>query len=296
MPMSPFKKHIFISIAIVASAGAAYSSHADEMDGGSYLSKLMDQRLVTLSGHCMVSVKPDFASITVVLDGEGSTPDEAHQMLAGMRDKTLALIAKHHGRHKQQEILRMMRSSDPVSAPIALSSSGPSGAQPSSANIFVFSQRLDLEFPLAADVDAVLHTLNKMDIKRIGRHAVASATVTRSAQPQPVVFYGFSDPEKMAEVAHQQCRLQAVENWCKTKATVDHQSKCIGEIKRSLNRFTTQNMSLHSISRNPGYTGSGNISLSYPFKPTVLAQMVLVGREPVELSGTINLRHGGLPN
>jgi len=282
-------------VTLFASAGAVTSSYADEVISGPYVSKLMDQRLVTMSGQCLVSVKPDHASITIVLDGEGSTPDEAHQMLAGLRDKTQALIARHHGKYKQQEIQRMMRSSDPAPSQAAMSLSSPGSGQPSSVNTFVYSQRVDLELPMTVDVDAVLLALHKSGIRRIGRIAAVSSAYVRSTQPQPVVFYGFSDPEKVAETAHQQCRVQAVEYWCKTKATAEHQEKCVAEIKMSLSRFMTQSMSLQPVSRNPGYPGIGNISLSYPFKPAVLSQMVVSGREPVELSGNITLRQSGMP-
>lgn len=266
-------------------------SRAAEVEPGGYLSRLMGNR-ISINGQCTVTVKPDMASITVGLDGEGDTPEEARRSMDGLRGKVRALAAQHRGQVREQEMIRMMRGGDPLPA------AAPSGAPammnlPAAGKTFVFSQRLDLEFPLSVDVDAILLGLNRAGIKRIGRTAMMVGYYGRHLPPQPVVFYGFREPEKMAEHAHQQCRVQAVEKWCQTQAPADRQGECVGELKRALVRLTTQNMSLRSMNPASGYPGAGAMYINYPFQPAMMQQMALLGREPMELTGSIYLRYAG---
>ncbi|MEK6770591.1 MAG: SIMPL domain-containing protein [Pseudomonadota bacterium] len=267
-------------------------SRAAEVDPSGYLSRLMGNR-ISITGQCTVTVKPDVASITVGLDGEGDTPDEARRAMDDLRGKIRALVSGHRGQVKEQEMIRMMRSGDPLPVSVVPPGMPVMPSAPATGKTFVFSQRLDLEFPLSADVDAILLGLNKAGVKRIGRLAMMAGYYGRQLPPQPVVFYGFREPEKMAERAHQQCRLQAVEKWCQTQAPADRQGECVGELKRVLDRLTTQNMSLRSVATTAGYPGAGMFYLNYPFQSAMIQQLTLLGREPVELTGTIYLRYAG---
>ncbi len=267
-------------------------SRAAEVDPSGYLSRLMGNR-ISINGQCTVTVKPDLASITVGLDGEGDTPDEARRAMDDVRGKIRALASGHRGQVKEQELIRLMRSGDPLPVPAATPGMPVMPPAPAAGKTFVFSQRLDLEFPLSADVDAILLGLNKAGVKRVGRSAMMVGYYGRHMPPQPVVFYGFREPEKMAERAHQQCRVQAVEKWCQTQAPADRQGECVGELRRVLDRLGTQNMSLRSVAATSGYPGAGMLYLNYPFQPAMMQQMVLLGREPVELTGTIYLRYAG---
>lgn len=267
-------------------------SRAAEVDPSGYLSRLMGNR-ISITGQCTVTVKPDVASITVGLDGEGDTPDEARRAMDDLRGKIRALVSGHRGQVKEQEMIRMMRSGDPLPVSAVPPGIPVMPSAPATGKTFVFSQRLDLEFPLSADVDAILLGLNKAGVKRIGRLAMMAGYYGRQLPPQPVVFYGFREPEKMAERAHQQCRVQAVEKWCQTQAPADRQGECVGELKRVLERLTTQNMSLRSVAATTGYPGAGMFYLNYPFQAAMIQQLTLLGREPVELTGNIYLRYAG---
>ncbi len=267
-------------------------SRAAEVEPSGYLSRLMGNR-ISINGQCTVTVKPDMASITVGLDGEGDTPEEARLSMDGLRGKIRALATQHRGQVRAHEMIRMMRAGDPLPAAAV-----PPGAQaminmPVAGKTFVFSQRLDMEFPLSTDVDAILLGLNQAGVKRIGRTAMMAGYYGRHLPPQPVVFYGFREPEKMAEHAHQQCRVQAVEKWCQTQAPADRQGECVGELRRVLVRLTTQNMSLRSMNTASGYPGAGALYINYPFQSAMMQQMALLGREPVELTGSIYLRYAG---
>lgn len=88
-------------------------SRAAEVDPSGYLSRLMGNR-ISITGQCTVTVKPDVASITVGLDGEGDTPDEARRAMDDLRGKIRALVSGHRGQVKEQEMIRMMRSGDPL--------------------------------------------------------------------------------------------------------------------------------------------------------------------------------------
>lgn len=283
-----------IASAVLVSSVLSPVSRAAEVDPGGYLSRLMGNR-ISITGLCTVTFKPDLASITVGLDGEGETPAEARSAMDDLRGKIRALAAQHRGQVKEQEMIRMMRSGDPLPVPAVQPGMSAMMPVPAAGKTFVFSQRLDMEFPLSVDVDAVLLGLNKAGVKRIGRGAMTVGYYGRHMPPQPVVFYGFREPEKMAERAHQQCRVQAVEKWCQTQAPADRQGECVGELRRALGRLTTQNMSLRPVAATTGYPGVGMFYLNYPFQPAMMQQLAVLGREPVELTGSIHLRYAG-PN
>ena len=283
---------LILAGAVLMFAALSPVTRAAEVDRNGYLSRLMGQR-IAITGQCTVTVKPDEASITVGLDGEGDTPEEARRAMDAVRGKIRALAGEHRGRVKEQEMIRMMRGGDPLPTPALPPGMSVMPPAPAPGKTFVFSQRLDLEFPLSAGVDAILLGLNKAGVKRIGRLAMMAGYYGRQLPPQPVVFYGFREPEKMAERAHQQCRLQAVEKWCQTQAPADRQGECVGELKRVLDRLTTQSMSLRSVATTAGYPGAGMFYLNYPFQPAMIQQMTLLGRQPVELTGSIYLRYAG---
>lgn len=293
MSLSMIARAVFaIASAVLMFSVLSPVSRAAEVDPSGYLSRLMGNR-ISITGQCTVTVKPDAASITVGLDGEGDTPEEARVAMDGLRAKIRALASAQRGQVKEQEMIRMMRSGDPLPVPAVQPGMPAMMPVPAAGKTFVFSQRLDMEFPLSADVDAILLGLNKAGVKRIGRQAMTAGYYGRHLPPQPVVFYGFREPEKMAEHAHQQCRVQAVEKWCQTQAPADRQGECVGELKRVLDRLTTQNMSLRPMAAMAGYPGAGTFYLNYPFQPAMMQQMALLGREPIELTGSIYLRYAG---
>jgi hypothetical protein len=282
---------LMVVLAALCLSVVAPATPAAEIDRYGYLARLASQR--SLSGQCTVTVKPDEASITVGLDGEGDTPVEARQSMDALRGRIQALVAQHRGRIQEHEMIRMMRSGDPLPAPAVAPGAGPVSVVAPAGKTFVFSQRLDLEFPIAADVDVILLGLNKAGVKRIGRHALTAGYYGRHLPPQPVVFYGFREPDKLAERVHQHCRAQALEKWCQTQAPGDRLRECVTELKRVLDRFPTQNMSLRTTTASSGYPGAGNFHVSYPYQPLAAQHMVLMGREPVELAGSIYLRYTG---
>jgi len=269
------------------------AAQAAEIDRYGYLSRLMSQR-ISISGQCKVTVKPDEATIVIGLDGDGNTPVEARRELNALVGKVRSLVSRHNGRVQEHDLVRMMRGGDATPVPGMARPNMPMVATPPDKPLpaFVFVQRLDLEFPLSADVDSVLVGLNKLGIKRIGRMAMTYAYYGRHMPPQPVVFYGFREPEKMFDRAHQQCRDQALKLWCEKQAPSDRQSECLGELRRIAPRLTTKNMSLRTITTSGGYPGQ-SFYLNYPFQPAQLERTLLFGDKPVELHGNIYLRYTG---
>ncbi len=277
-----FPGYAFFFLALTTFSGVQGALAAPTESIG-YVAKLINQ---PIHGQCSATLNPDRAVISVIIMGEGDKPATAKQQLAALERKAREIAAGTNAHVQSFELVRYARGA-PAAMP-AVPYGAPLPKPPANASAFVFIQRLDLEFPLNADVDSVLDKLVGAGINRFGK--MITPHQVYAYQPTATVRYVVSDPRKKLENVHAQCRAVAMENWCTAHSLPDGKKTCVAELNRYGERITTQNMYLRSqnVMREQG--GNSQVMVNYPWQPQQFETLEFLSKDPLRLDGNITMR------
>ena len=156
-----------------------------------------------LFGSCTGEIGPSIAIIAGGVAVQGLKPLDTSADL----DKQMAAIAKYveenHGKLILLERVRTLKN------PAPYGSSDP--GQP-----FEIVQRLHVELPVSAPVDAILQRLLELGLDRFGE-TVLSANGHR----EEAVLYRVTDLDSFTHAMQQRCIADAWKTWCSTTAAKD---------------------------------------------------------------------------
>jgi hypothetical protein len=156
-----------------------------------------------LFGSCTGEIAPSLAIIAGGVAVQGLKPLDTSADL----DKQMAAIAKYveenHGKLILLERVRTLKN------PAPYGSSDP--GQP-----FEIIQRLHVELPLSAPIDAILQRLLELGLDRFGE-TVLSANGHR----EEAVLYRVTDLDSFTHAMQQRCIADAWKTWCSTTAPKD---------------------------------------------------------------------------
>ena len=156
-----------------------------------------------LFGSCTGEIAPSLAIIAGGVAVQGLKPLDASADL----DKQMAAIAKYveenHGKLILLERVRTLKN------PAPYGSSDP--GQP-----FEIIQRLHVELPVSAPIDAILQRLLELGLDRFGE-TVLSANGHR----EEAVLYRVTDVDSFTHAMEQRCIADAWKTWCSTAAAKD---------------------------------------------------------------------------
>jgi type IV secretory pathway VirB2 component (pilin) len=156
-----------------------------------------------LFGSCTGEIAPSLAIIAGGVAVQGLKPLDASADL----DKQMAAVAKYveenHGKLILLERVRTLKN------PAPYGSSDP--GQP-----FEIVQRLHVELPVSAPIDAILQRLLELGLDRFGE-SVLSANGHR----EEAVLYRVTDVDSFTHAMEQRCIADAWKTWCSTAAAKD---------------------------------------------------------------------------
>lgn len=230
----------------------------------------------TMTAACSGDVRPDRAVVVGGITAESVKPSEAKAQIEKQLHEIQAHVSQLGGTVHMMERVRAVR-----------------GTPRNAGNIrmeelpFVIIQRLEVEFPLDVDIDAVLERLLQLGLDRYGRNVRAER---RSNTPNVVVHYRFSNLAEELKNIHQQCKTRALQQWCEAHTPADEHSACEQAITGIAHRLITQRLLLQST---PVLREQGMISpvqISYPWSKAQLSTIELVGDVPLRLHGTITVK------
>lgn len=275
-------RNAFIFLLLIASCGTQEAVAAPD-EGIGFVAKLINR---PIQGQCSVTLQPDRAVISIIITGDGDKPAKAKQQLADSDRKAREIAASHNGRVQSFEMVRYMRGGAVAMPALPADRSLP--GSPAATTPFLFMQRLDLEFPLNADVDGVLDKLVDAGINRFGK--LVNPYQAYSGQPTAAVRYVISEPQKKLDRIQAQCRDTALKQWCDANTTTDNRHACVAELGRYAERITTQNMYLRSQSVPREQGGQSPVMVNYPWQPYQFEMLEFLGKDPLQLDGSISLR------
>jgi hypothetical protein len=185
---------------------AASSAHAQEQAAiGINQARLIPRGSIPaqLFGSCTGEIAPSMAIIAGGVAVQGLKPLDTSADL----DKQMAAIAKYveenHGKLILLERVRTLKN------PAPYGSSDP--GQP-----FEIIQRLHVELPVSAPIDAILQRLLELGLDRFGE-TVLSANGHR----EEAVLYRVTDLDSFTHAMQQRCVADAWKTWCSTTAAKD---------------------------------------------------------------------------
>jgi hypothetical protein len=158
---------------------------------------------VQLFGFCTGEIAPSMAVIAGGVAVQGLKPLDTSADL----DKQMAAIAKYveenHGKLILLERVRTLKNPPP--------NGSSDTAQP-----FEIIQRLHVELPISAPVDAILQRLLELGLDRFGEAVVAA-----NNRREEAVLYRVNDLDSFTLAMQQHCLADAWKTWCSTVAPKD---------------------------------------------------------------------------
>jgi hypothetical protein len=170
-------------------------------------------------------------------------------------------------------------------------------ARPGPEAPFVTVQRLELEAPAEADVDALLEGLLKLGLDAFGHELVLDPALQSGYRPpQAVVRYRIGALRDKARALHDGCREAALVTWCGADAPASEQQACADALARFAAHFQTQSFQVQSAPVPRAEGGVAPLALS----GSVIRQSWRVesgvtpqGSDEVDLLGLVSLHVRG---
>ncbi len=228
----------------------------------------------TLTAACGGEVRPDRVLIVGGLSVQSLKPLEARAQLERQLQPLEEYVTQQGGAVRRLERLRAVRE---------LSNSGHERAPDQLP--FLLLQQLELEFPLEADIDAVLDRVLQFGLDRYGRSPQLGYQDDR---PKVVVRYRFSDLAGTLNEIHRRCQMEAWQQWCLRGAAGEFE-QCAEAGASLLELFITNALYLQSQPVLTEHGGSAPLSFNYPWAAGQVENVELLGDVVVRLSGTITL-------
>jgi len=198
----PFSALVFAAMCLCAASSARAQEQASV---GIPTAQMVPRGSIPaqLFGSCTGEIAPSIAIIAGGVAVQGLKPLDTSADL----DKQMAAIAKYveenHGKLILLERVRTLKN------PAPYGSSDP--GQP-----FEIIQRLHVELPVSAPIDAILQRLLELGLDRFGE-SVLSATGHR----EEAVLYRVTDVDSFTHAMEQRCIADAWKTWCSTAAAKD---------------------------------------------------------------------------
>lgn len=270
---------LFIPFSASQASRAVPSSSSSYKSIPSYMGKIQGGRSFYIRSNCSATMRPDRVYIIGAVEGEGGRPVQAKQVVQQKIRGLQQLANKHGGKLIKMELMRSIkqqrrRNYNTLDKNL--------GAQ----QVFVVTQRFELDFPVKADIDVILERFIALGVDHIGKNVRRH----RSSRPQILARYRFSNLKGQLDKIHNRCRSAAFSKWCETNAPRNEQSKCRQVLKKVAGQFTTSSMNLRSQQVLNDYGSTRSISLYYPWRSNQMKNFVLVGDVTLKMEGSINLR------
>lgn len=152
---------------------------------------------------------------------------------------------------------------------------------------FVLIQRLEAEFPIGVDIDDALERLLQLGLDRYGRNFHLNSG---DISPRIVVRYRFSNPMAMVKKIHEQCKIQALQQWCERNVPEVERWDCDRALKKISHRFVTKRLVLKSGVVLGDRGQKSWIQINHPWNEGKLNAIELMGDIPLRLNGTITMK------
>ncbi len=230
-----------------------------------------------INGTCNITLRPDKAVIAGGMSVESVMPGEAREKLDTQVEVLKAYVEKQGGQYVPLERVRAVNPAQ-----------GGRHGEMAEAMPFLSIQRMELEFPVATDIDAVLEKVLQLGMDRYGNQM----TLHRSGgQPQIIVRYRFSGVEENINSLIDSCKHSAVVSWCEAEGRLMGHRWCDDE--KPERRFVVKNMNLQSqpVMQENGYVNA--LSLYYSGGNLNVPRLELMGNIELKLKGAISLSATG---
>lgn len=253
------------------STGGGELLPSSERDNAAYWTATNNQ---TLTGTCSLEISPDRALIEGGVSAEGLKPSDTVEELNREIEAIRTAVAEAGGTLRLNEVVRAVRprpdrGSEPKFLPLP----------------FLVAQRLRVELPLEADVDAVLERLLQAGFDRYGRdfrleYTRSDATV--------IVHYAFSDLSAHLEELRQRCFADAIESWCQSRFGPGEAAACTEALASERSRFRI--LFMEGVSRPLPGPEAGLRRYQFSYTPRDQTEEVrLAGKTPLQLDGSIRV-------
>ncbi len=229
-----------------------------------------------MTAPCSGEVRPDRVVVVGGVTAESVKPSEAKAHIEKQLQEIQRHVSQQGGTVHLMERVRTVQSNPHDGSHIKMEQLP-----------FMVIQRLEVEFPLEVDIDAVLERLLQLGLDRYGRSV---RPTYRGSASSVVVYYRFSDLSKKLKDIHQQCKTGALRQWCEMNAPASEHTSCTRALTGIAHRLMTQRLMLQS---QPVLREQGMISpfqISYPWNEAQLSTIELVGDVPLRLHGTITVK------
>ncbi len=263
---------ILLFFLLPSSAVASDASWQSDPAAYAYAVQALNQ---TLTAACGGETRPDRALIVGGLTVQSLKPLEARAQLERQLQPLEEYVTEQGGAVRRLERLRAVRE---------LSNSG--HERPPDQRPFLLLQQLELEFPLEADIDAVLDRVLQFGLDRYGRSPQLGYQDDR---PKVVVRYRFSDLTGTLDEIHRRCQMEAWQQWCLRNTAAGKFEQCAEAGASLLELFITNALYLQSQPVLTENGGSAPLSFNYPWAAGQVENVELLGDVVVRLSGTITL-------
>ena len=229
-----------------------------------------------MTGPCSGEVRPDRVVVVGGVTAESVKPSEAKAQIEKQLQEIERYVSQQGGTVHVMERVRTVQSNPHDGSHMKMEQLP-----------FVVIQRMEVEFPLEVDIDAVLERLLQLGLDRYGRNV---RPTYRGSASSVIVHYRFSDLSKKLKDIHQQCKTRALRQWCEMNAPASEHTSCTRALTGIAHRLMTQRLMLQS---QPVLREQGTISpfqISYPWNEAQLSTIELVGDVPLRLHGTITVK------
>lgn len=228
-----------------------------------------------MSADCAGEVRPDRVVIVGGMTVESLKPVEAQERL----DRQLAELRKFViAQNGSVNLLERVRA--------ARAAGGHGGNRPE-ALPFLALQRLEIEFPAAVAIDALLERVLQFGLDRFGS---SIRTDYVDGNRQVAVRYRFSALHTALDSIHRQCRIEAVNRWCAGEGAAAGVCALSAGERDALVR--THSLILQTQPLLTEHGGVTRLHLNYPWQAAQLASVEPLGDLTVRFQGALQL---GIP-
>jgi hypothetical protein len=227
------------------------------------------QQIFQLSGTCTAEMTPDKAVIVGGVSSGGLKPTDAIDQLEKQLGLIRAYVEENHGRLQLLERVRTLKTPQP----------GREDPEPP----FEVVQRLQVEFPANAPVDAILQKLIELGLDRFGDNMLNNYN-----RREAVIRFRVSDFDAKLRDLQQRCTADAWKQWCASPAAA---SGCTTDKPPADLELQAFNAHTEETLLRPDGGGSAVWQFSYNRTQRAPEPQDLLGNVTIHLDGNIFLTY-----